>query len=299
MRWKQISLLNQSSGGLSWNDMINIGYLLVDPFISLCFFHRQLQELGLTKNLMNNIDLFCIYFSFCLGPEIFIVPVCPSVIFQVLCVLSMCFSLCFTSCLQSCLNCHMGCCVLDKCVLHIHTILFTGLLLRTANQTCLERTLASNQAQNRMVILASQLHESTSKFKSLEHQITSHNPNLKTTIDSSISREATLSTYSTKMCLQFVHNLGCGWWCGNTSGLFCLLPSLVCKYVTLIFCVQFASLIQVFGALCFHCSLFPISSNVMYRPVTTHVITCGHGFMNNNLQSKGLYTVDDIDTSQI
>lgn len=40
MRWKQISLLNQSSGGLSWNDMINIGYLLVDPFISLCFFHR-------------------------------------------------------------------------------------------------------------------------------------------------------------------------------------------------------------------------------------------------------------------
>jgi hypothetical protein len=24
-------------------------------------------------------------------------------------------------------------------------------------------------------------------------------------------------------------NLGCGWWCGNTSGLFCLLPSLVCK----------------------------------------------------------------------
>lgn len=35
-----ISLLNQSSGGLSWNDMINIGYLLVDPFISLCFFHR-------------------------------------------------------------------------------------------------------------------------------------------------------------------------------------------------------------------------------------------------------------------
>jgi hypothetical protein len=33
----------------------------------------------------------------------------------------------------------------------------------------------------------------------------------------------------------------------------------------------------------------------MYRPVTTHVITYGHGFMNHNLQSKGLYTVDDID----
>jgi hypothetical protein len=45
-----------------------------------------------------------------------------------------------------CLNCHMGCCVLDRCVVHIHTILFTGLLLRTANQTCLEWTLASNQA---------------------------------------------------------------------------------------------------------------------------------------------------------
>jgi hypothetical protein len=34
-----ISLLNQSSGGLSWNNMINTGYLLVDPFISLCFLH--------------------------------------------------------------------------------------------------------------------------------------------------------------------------------------------------------------------------------------------------------------------
>jgi hypothetical protein len=77
--------------------------------------------------------------------------------------------------------------------------------------------------------------------------------------------------------------------------VFCLL--LFAKHVLLIFCVQFTSLIQVFGALCFHCSLFSISSNVMYRPVTTHVITCGHGFMNNNLQSKGLYTVDDIDTS--
>jgi hypothetical protein len=31
-------------------------------------------------------------------------------------------------------------------VLHIHTILFPGLLLSTANQTCLEWTLASNQA---------------------------------------------------------------------------------------------------------------------------------------------------------
>jgi hypothetical protein len=35
-----ISLLSESSGGLSLNDMINMGYLLVDPFISLCFFHR-------------------------------------------------------------------------------------------------------------------------------------------------------------------------------------------------------------------------------------------------------------------